>query len=1665
VPTQPEQAKAEVLERIVATIHDRLPSGQAEQVESFTRQFYRGVDPEDLLERAVPDLYGAVLAQWGFARQRVPGVAKVRVYSPRFEEHGWRSVHSVVEIVTDDMPFLVDSVSMELNRQGLTIHLPIHPVLTVRRDDTGALLETLPEGAGAHEGLRESVIHVEVDRQTEPVVLERVRGGIERVLADVRAASEDWAPMRERVREILTRLADQPPPVDREELAEARALLEWVDQGHFTFLGYRVYDLEVQDGEDILRPVPGTGLGILRETAGKPLSRSFAKLPPQVRRLAREPHMLVLTKANSHATVHRASYLDYIGVKRFDSEGRVTGEWRFLGLYTAAAYNRNPRDIPVLRQKVDRVLQRAGLPPGGHDWKALLNILETFPREELFQIAEDQLFDVAMGILRLEERRRVRLFLWRDRYSRFVSCLAYVPRDRYTTPVRRRIEETLKQAMHGESIDFKVRLSESVLARLYFIVRVPPGGEVDVDVRELEAKLVEATRSWSDELHDAILERQGEEVGNQLFARYAGAFPAAYREDFPARGAVYDIQRLEELAGGQQLSMSLYRPLEALDGALRLKLFWSERPLPLSSVVPMLEAMGVQVVDERPYEVRPPDVAPRWIQDIGLAYRNEAELDLHEVRERFQEAFTRTLHGEAESDGFNQLVLAAGLTWREIVVLRACCRYLRQTGLAFSQSYMEEALAANPAIARMLLELFRARFDPDAGPAGRGDPQAPEGPEDPRRGATGDRPPVGQDWALTVADLERRIHGAIDAVANLDQDRILRAFLTLLKAMTRTNFFQRGSGGEPRPYLAFKLDPAAVPSLPRPRPMFEIFVYSPRTEAVHLRGGRVARGGIRWSDRREDFRTEILGLMKAQMVKNAVIVPTGAKGGFVVKRPPAPQEGAGEARGGGPVGRGGKALSAEVVACYETFIRGLLDLTDNRVDGRVVPPPRVVRYDGDDPYLVVAADKGTATFSDLANSIAVEYGFWLDDAFASGGSTGYDHKGMGITAHGAWESVKRHFRELGVDVQRTDFTVVGIGDMSGDVFGNGMLLSRHLRLVGAFNHLHVFLDPEPGPEASFRERERLFHLSGSSWEDYDRSVISAGGGVWPRSAKSVPLSAEARRALGVGATALTPNELISAMLRAPVDLLWNGGIGTYVKAAAERHADVGDRANDAVRVDASELRCRVVVEGGNLGFTQLGRIEYALSGGRINTDFIDNSGGVDTSDHEVNIKILLSSVVAAGDMTRKQRDLLLAEMRDGVAEAVLLDNYRQVQALSITAAHAPGLLEEHARQIRRLERAGVLDRRLEFLPSDDELAERGAARRGLTRPELAVLLAYSKVMLKEELLASDVPEDPYLSDDLERYLPAKLRERFRPQVRHHPLRREIIATYVTNSMINRVGSTFMHRLHEETGATGPDTARAYTVAREVFDVRRLWTDIGRLDDAVPATVQTALMTGGRRLVERATRWLLRNRHQPLDIAAVVSHFAPGIAALAQELPKLLAPADSTALRRAVERFAAEGVPTDLATRVASLDVLHAGLDVIEVASALDETVEAVAAVYFALGARLDLHWLRGQVGGLAAESHWQALAQAAMRDDLASEQRHLTAQVLRHSGSGLDAEAVIEAWLSENRAQVGRYQAVLEDLKQAETLDVAMLTVALREIRNLAQSAEQVSLPRPGHLQ
>ena len=1600
--------KEELVGEVVSLVQQRLPEDEAPRVEEFVRQYYGWVTREDLAEYEPVDLYGAAVAHWSFARERASGTAKVHVYNPKFEEHGWQSPHTVIEIVNDDMSFLVDSVRMELNGQGHAIHLMIHPMINVRRGGDGRILEVLPPDSDPDESTSESMIHVEVDRHTEPEELEGIREGLERSLADVRAAVGDWPEMREKVRDIVSEFDQDKLPVGEEEISETRAFLEWIDADNFTFLGYREYDLATEDDEEILRSVPGSGLGILRRSDSKPVSRSFARLPDEAREMARKPRLLMLTKANSRSTVHRPSYLDYIGVKRFDESGQVIGERRFLGLYTFSAYSMSALEMPLVRRKTRYVLDRAEFPAGSHNEKDLVEILETYPRDELFQISRTELFEISLGVLHLQERQRVRLFVRRDTYGRFLSCLVFVPRDRYNTPIRQRMQDILIEAFNGANVEFDVRLSESVLARLHFIVYTTPGEFPDYDVAEIEGRLVEAARSWTDNLYDALVESCGEEDGTGLFQRYREALPVGYMDDYPARTAVADIVRIEGLKEDGDLGMSLYHPVEAPDDFLRFKLYSPGEKIPLSGALPLLENMGVRVIDEHPYRIEPAGSCPVWVYNFGLSQEVREGLGTDEIKDIFQESFVRMWNGTVENDRFNRLVLLAGLTWRQITILRAYCKYLRQTGTTFSQAYMEDALAANPHVAQLLVELFEARFDPDRR----------KGPE------------------KETDRLKEELEESLEEVMSLDEDRILRSFLNVTLATVRTNYFQVGPDGGPKPYLSFKLDPSRIPELPLPRPMFEIFVYSPRTEGVHLRGGEVARGGIRWSDRKEDFRTEILGLMKAQTVKNAVIIPVGAKGGFVVKQPPA--------------GGDREALAAEVAGCYRTFIRGLLDLTDNLEDGDVEPPPRVVRHDEDDPYLVVAADKGTATFSDTANSISDEYGFWLGDAFASGGSSGYDHKEMAITARGAWESVGRHFRELGKDVQSEDFTVVGIGDMSGDVFGNGMLLSRHIKLVGAFDHRHIFFDPDPDPETSFAERERMFDLPRSTWKDYDEGLISEGGGVFPRTAKSIKLSPQIKELLDVEEDALPPNEVIKALLKAPVDLFWNGGIGTYVKAGHETHAEVGDKSSDALRVDGKELRCRVVGEGGNLGFTQPGRIEYALNGGRIHMDAIDNSAGVDCSDHEVNIKILLDSVVKSQDMTVKQRDELLAEMTEEVADLVLRNNYGQAQAISNAEAQAFSMVEVHARYIGALEDSGRLNRTLEFLPDGEEIAERKSQDKGLVAPEFAVLLSHAKISLYDELLDSDVPEDPYLSKELERYFPTPLRERFHEQMEDHRLRREIIATHLANSLVNRCGITFAYRMGEETGAPVSEISRAYAAAREIFGMRDIWTEIENLDNQVEAGVQTDMLLQARKLVERATRWLLRNRRPPLDIEATISHFSDEARQLVHLIPDLLIDGDRENLEEATGRLVEAGVPKDLAERVPVLSVMFSALDTVDIADATGASTETVASVYFVLGDHLKLHWLRRHIEALPRDNRWRTLARAALRDDLYNLQADLTGEILRAVPGDAPADERIDEWISANRKPVDRVTQILRDINSSGTFDLSTLSVALREIRNLA---------------
>jgi glutamate dehydrogenase len=1593
--------------QVAALVRAKLPPDKLATVEGLVDRYFDQVDPGDLAERQPADLYGAMLSHWNFAHKREPGRPKIRAFNPTLEEHGWQSTHTIIEIVNDDMPFLVDSVTMEANRHGLTLHLIIHPVLAVARDASGVLERLAPENEKAQ---RESFIHVEVDRITDPARLDALAADLVRVLGDVRLAVDDWKTMRERMLSIVAELGERPPPLPAEELAEGKAFLHWLADDHFTMLGYRCHDLVTVDGQDALRIVAGRSLGILRETGAKDVATSFAALPPEQRAYARVPELLIITKANARSTVHRPGYLDYIGVKRFDAKGEVCGEHRFLGLYTSTAYSANPAEIPLLRRKTANVIARAGVAPGSHAGKALRNILETYPRDELFQTSEDELLRTATGILHLGDRQRFRLFVRRDPFGRFLTCIIYAPRENYTTELRQRWQAILTRAFNGTSAEFNVHLSESMLARIMITVRTKPGGVPAFDVRELEASLATAARRWEDDLREALIAALGEARGSELVSRFGGAFPVGYREDFAARSAVPDIEMMARLTPEAPLGMSLYRPLEAAPGLLRFKLFHRGAPIALSDSLPMLERMGLRVLDERPHRIAPQASPPMWMHDLGMqAPVADADIEIGALHAVFEDAFGRVFRGEVENDDFNRLVVAAGLPAEEIVVLRAYAKYMRQIGFPLSQTFIEATLAAHANVARFLIELYKLRFDPGLTTAAR-------------------------SQALSKI---QQIDDALDRVDNLSEDRVLREYLSLILATTRTNHWKRDAAGHRRSFLAFKFDPAKVPGLPEPKPMFEIFVYSPRFEGVHLRGGKVARGGLRWSDRPEDFRTEILGLVKAQMVKNAVIVPVGSKGGFVLKRAPS-----------AALDREG--YMKEGVACYQDYLRGLLDLTDNRVGDAIVPPPQVTRHDADDPYLVVAADKGTSTFSDYANAISREYGFWLGDAFASGGSAGYDHKAMGITARGAWESVKRHFREMGIDTQTTDFTVAGIGDMSGDVFGNGMLLSRHVKLVAAFDHRHIFLDPNPDPETSFSERERLFQLPRSSWGDYDATLISAGGGIHARSAKAIAITPEVKATLAISADTLTPTELVNAILKAPVDLLYNGGIGTYVKAATETHAEVGDRANDALRVNGRELRCKVFVEGGNLGCTQLGRIEYALAGGRINTDAIDNSAGVDTSDHEVNIKILLAMPIAEGELTEKQRNGLLAEMTDDVATLVLRDNYFQTQVLSVTGRIAPRLLDAQGRFIQFLEKVGRLNRAIEFLPSDEEIAERRAQGQGLTSPEHAVLLAYSKMWLFDELVASPLPDDPWIATAIERYFPRALSDRYAAYFPRHALKREIIASHVTNSMVNRVGSTFVHRVGESTGARPHEVVRAYLLAREIFGFVVLWQAIEALDNRVDDAVQSKMLIDTSSQMERGTTWFLRSRRLSEDMAATIAHFTPRVEALSARLAELQDEGARARDSAAVAEYVANGVPEAVASRVVTLETLYSTLDIVEVAGSTKRPVELVAQIYFALSTRLGLPWLREKISALSGDQHWQLLAKSAMHDDLSGLQRTITGEVLTVSGDLASASRLIAGWEDRNRRAIDRAERLLTELRAAGAADGAMLSVALRELRNLA---------------
>lgn len=1598
------EEKENILALLCQEIESRLAKERAVDLTQFAQLYYSSASLTDLKEWKLEDLYGSTLACWQFIQVRKREQAKVRVFNPDYEQHGWQSTHTIIEVLQEDMPFVVDSLRMELNSRNLTIHAIHNAVLTMKRDDKGELIDALRKDSRAKNTHRESLVSIQVDRHTGDGELKALEQALLNVLEDVTMVVEDFDMMVQRCDALTDSFAKKLKGFDSDITAEVHDFILWL-KDHFTFLGYDEYSLVSKDGKQKLEAVPGSQLGLLKFCDEHCRSALVNDNDRDAEGFVLIPDILSFTKSNRKSSVHRPIYPDYISIKRYDSKGVLIGESRFLGLYTSSVYIQSSRQIPIVRRKVNAIMEKSGLHRQGHDWKELLQILEIHPRDDLFQVSVDDLYQSVIGILQIHERRQIRLFVRRDYFGQFYSCLVYSPRDIYSTDFRHKVQARLCEELKCDQVDFTTYFSESILTRTQFILR---GDDIadSFDAVKLEGLVRQAARSWTDDLRDTLVETLGEEQGTRTYNLFGDGFSASYSADFSPRTAVVDLQHIAKLSDTNPLQLSFYQALERDQTSLNFKLFSLGASLPLSDVIPVLENLGLRVIDEHPYRVESKDQNV-WIHDFNLHYIGIGTVSLATLRNVFEAAFLQVWKGLAASDEFNRLVLAGELDWRDVAMLRAYAAYMKQIGFPMSQEAISATLNSYVNIASNLVHLFHARFEP----------------------------------ASTVDEvaIEAQIISSLDDVVSLNDDRVIREYLTLIKATLRTNYFQVDNG-QYKSYFSFKLSPQDIPDIPLPKPKFEIFVFSPQVEGVHLRGGKVARGGLRWSDRLEDFRTEVLGLVKAQQVKNAVIVPVGAKGGFVAK-----QLADSMTR---------EEWLAEGIRCYKTFISGLLDITDNLVEGEVVPPNLVVRHDEDDTYLVVAADKGTATFSDIANSIAEEYGFWMGDAFASGGSQGYDHKKMGITAKGAWVSVERHFRELGLNTDKENFSVLGIGDMSGDVFGNGMLLSKHIQLVAAFNHLHIFIDPSPDAAKSWKERQRLFDLPRSSWTDYNEKLISKGGGIFARSSKSISLTPEIQSLIGIEVDSLPPNELIKALLKSPIDLLWNGGIGTYVKAESETDADIGDKANDSLRVNGSELQCKVIGEGGNLGMSQKARMEYALNGGRMNTDFIDNAAGVDCSDHEVNIKILLNQVVDNGDMTVKQRNRLLEDMTAEVSELVLQNNYRQVQAISMAESRSLESMSEYQRYISHMETAGKLDRALEFLPEDDVLNERRSMQIGLTRPELSVLISYSKAELKEALSLSDVPEDPYLCNELYTAFPSQLVDGFTDSLTVHRLRREIIGTQIANHMVNMMGINFVDRLRISTGADEASIARAYILARDVFDVESLWLQIEKLDHKVCSDLQIDMMHELQHLMRRATRWFVRNRRAELDCTSEVERFS-------SQLQKILAKQDSVLCgeplqrwERAKAHYQEKGVPAKLSKLVAGARCLYASLGIIEVADLSDVPTDKVAQVYFCLGERLELDWLSQKLNTLSVDNYWQALAREAFRDDLDWQQRAIVSTAIQGRVKGSSVQCVVDKWCEENEWLVCRWKNVLAELKSAKKQEYAMYTVALRELFDLAKTSQ-----------
>lgn len=1554
-----------------------------------------------------PLLAEMAISHWEMAREREKGQPKLRIYCPTVEEGECRK--TVIDIVSDDLAFLVDSVAADINKNNLLIGILIHPNIYTSYDDKGELRDISPS---AEEGYyRQAHIHVQINETLSPQAIDRLKIGLYEMLDDVFQANADWKEMLKRLQHCSEELNASRTRRPAAEIQEHCAFLDYLYDNNFTLLGYREYDFVDTAKGVVSKTVKGRSLGLLRDDVSPAfISEADEGLPRNLQELRRNLPPVSISKTNRLATVHRRVPMDCIAVKTYDDQGTVVGEKMFLGLFTSVTYSRSVRDVPYLREKVDSVVRESEYADGTHDRKALRHILEKYPRDELFQIETDQLLKICRNIIRLQERQRIALFLRKDPFGRYISCLVYIPRDRFGTKLRMDICDILEEETKGTCANFYTTLDDSVFARVMFVINVSQKNPPKINVKRIEQRLRDAGQTWAERLSQALSEAHDDDgYITDLTLKYANAFPYAYTTTYQAKQCVFDIEKIETAFKNDTLVLDLYRPNDVDDTKIRLKVFHPGSPVTLSDVMPILERMGLRAIAELPFEVRPKGTEDSlWIHDFLLeASEIGCNISIKDVKETFEKAFIKVWYKDAESDTLNRLLLSAQANWHEITILRSYVRYSKQLRLPYSRTYVENALTENPKISRILINMFKALHDPD----------------------------VAEKSDKKYID---KVNKLLEKVRSGDYDRIIRSIMALIQATLRTNYFQRQESGKAKTYLALKIDSGRVEFMPDPKPMREIFVYSPRVEAIHLRGDMIARGGLRWSDRHEDFRTEVLGLMKAQMVKNAVIVPMGSKGGFVVKRPTASRD----------------EFMKEGIECYKIFIRGLLDITDNRVGKKIIPPKQVVRIDGDDPYLVVAADKGTATFSDIANGLSQDYGFWLDDAFASGGSAGYDHKKMGITARGAWESVKYHFRLFNHDTQTQPFDVIGVGDMGGDVFGNGMLLSEHIRLIGAFNHLHIFCDPNPDTVKSFNERQRLFDKV-AGWDQYNEKTLSKGGRIYSRNDKLIELTPEIQKCFEIKKDKVTPDELLKAILKARTDLLWFGGIGTYIKSSKESDSDADDKANDALRIDATDVRARVIGEGANLGVTQLGRVELGGRGVAINTDFIDNSAGVDSSDHEVNIKILMRDVMSQKDhkMDLKARNKLLEKMTDEVAEHVLRHNYQQAQAVSLVEMQAHENLQLHDAFIIDMERTQGLSREIEGLPDAETIERRLRTGKGLMRPELCVLLAYAKINLTKDLLASDIPDNPEMNYWVFDYFPEILAKKYEAEILRHRLKREIIATMMANSLVNRMGPTFLQSRMSKTGASVKEVVQAYLIVRDAFSLRDVWDDIEALDRNVPAQVQLKAMREIAHLSEHGITWFLTRLGRDMDVNEDSKDFSAGIETLAQSLDELLTGELRETIKQRKNSFVQDGIPEELARKIALMPVLSSACDIIRISSEQGTDMKNTARTYFELGKRFHLDWMRQKARYLPREDHWQSEAANGLMDQLYSSQAGMTVRILRDiNGKGQKlpkGSSMVDIWAEKHAHHLKQLDGLFVDLRRAGTIDLTMLTVAEQRLRSL----------------